>query len=83
MSCLIDLGTQVNMSINKLMKASPLDTALDNIIPLLASQHLESLTVLLCCLFDHCLGHLNSILALETLLGQPVTQVLLSILLVI
>jgi hypothetical protein len=58
-------------------RASPLSTALDNLIPLLASQHLECLTVFLGRLLDHGISHLDAVLALETLLGQPVTQVLL------
>lgn len=66
------------MSISKLLRASALSTALDDFIPLLASQHLKGLTVLLGSLLDHCVSHLDTVLALETLLGQPVTQVLLT-----
>lgn len=66
------------MSISKSQRASALGTALDDLVPLLASQHLKGLTVLLGRLLDHGISHLDTVLALETFLGEPVTQVLLS-----
>lgn len=59
-------------------KTSYLSTVLDDISPLLTRQHLKSLLVLVSSLLDHSLRHLDTILALQTLLGQPITQILLS-----
>lgn len=53
-----------------------------SLLPVLACECLKGLSVLVRSFFDDRLGHLDALLALETFLCQPVTEVLLQSLLV-
>ena len=60
-------------------KQPSLRTSLDDVRPFLATQLLERLLVLASRLLDNLLWHLHVVLALESVAGKPITQVLLRI----